>query len=293
MAAIPFMPLYVADYLSDAAHLSTLEHGAYLLLIMTYWQRGEALPDDDKKLARICRLGPREWGRIRPSISEFFQVSCSGWSHRRIECELATVRAKSLNKRKGGLARAEQMHSNRLAPAKQSDTDTDTEGVETKVSTPSARGKSNPFPKPDWADQQVWNDWLQVRKNRGGRNTATAHAGFLTDIASLTNDEWPPGRLLQYAVTKSWAGIYAPKEGYPSGQPSIRAANDFTGLRGARPNPALDMVLQAERDLQAETECEDSQPDRSPRLALPPGERGGLEFAPGDAWAARGGSGAH
>jgi len=127
MAAIPFMPLYVADYMSDAAHLSTLEHGAYLLLIMTYWQRGEALPNDDKKLARICRLTPLQWKRIKPQILEFFDVSVLQLSHSRIERELSNVRAKSLNKRKGGLARAEQMHSNRLAPAKQSDTDADTE----------------------------------------------------------------------------------------------------------------------------------------------------------------------
>ncbi len=127
MAAIPYMPLYVADYLSDAAHLSTLEHGAYLLLIMTYWQRGEALPADDKKLARICRVGPREWARIKPSLSEFFQVDCDNWSHRRIESELQNVRAKSLKKRAGGLARAKQMHSNSSADAQQSDTDTDTE----------------------------------------------------------------------------------------------------------------------------------------------------------------------
>lgn len=126
MAAIPFMPLYVADYLSDAAHLNTLEHGAYLLLIMTYWQRGEALPNDDKKLARIARLGPREWNRLRPTLSEFFQVSCDNWSHSRVESELSNVRAKSLKKRNGGLARAKQLHSNCTAPAKQSDTDTDT-----------------------------------------------------------------------------------------------------------------------------------------------------------------------
>lgn len=133
MAAIPYMPLYVADYLSDAAHLSTLEHGAYLLLIMTYWQRGEALPADDKKLARICRVGPREWARIKPAISEFFQVDCNNWSHRRIESELQNVRAKSLKKRAGGLARAKQMHSNCSPTAQQSDTDTDTYSSVTKV----------------------------------------------------------------------------------------------------------------------------------------------------------------
>ncbi len=126
MAAIPFMPLYVADYLADAAHLSTLEHGAYLLLIMTYWQRGEALPDDDKKLARITRLEPRTWAKIKPAISDFFEVSDGKYIHSRVERELSNVRAQSVKKRAGGLARAKQMHSTRLAPVQLSDTDTDT-----------------------------------------------------------------------------------------------------------------------------------------------------------------------
>lgn len=109
--AVPYMPLYVADYMADTGHLTTLEHGAYLLLIMAYWQRGEALPNDDKKLARIARLGPREWARIKPSLAEFFELSASDWFHSRLHRELATLRDKSLKRRKGGLARAKQMHS--------------------------------------------------------------------------------------------------------------------------------------------------------------------------------------
>jgi len=160
MAAIPYMPLYIADYLSDAAHLSTLEHGAYLLLIMTYWQRGEALPADDKKLARICRLGPREWAKIKPAICEFFEVTCNTWVHKRVERELQSVRAKSLKKRNGGLARAKQMHSSCSARAQQTDTDTD---------TIVPLSKDNGRAAPD-SDKQFWDGAKDYLGRHGSKN---------------------------------------------------------------------------------------------------------------------------
>lgn len=150
MAAIPFMPLYVADYMADAAHLSTLEHGAYLLLIMTYWQRGEALPDDDKMLARIARLDARNWARVKPAVCKFFTTGDSKLTHSRIERELSRVRDKSLKNRKGGLARAKQMHSERLAVADETLSHTDTD---TDVSVAKATGADAPP-----ADKVFWDN---------------------------------------------------------------------------------------------------------------------------------------
>jgi uncharacterized protein YdaU (DUF1376 family) len=95
MAALPYMRLYIADYLADTAHLSAAQHGAYLLLIMNYWQTGRALPADDVKLARIARMTPKEWAEHGSVLAEFFQDVDGAWRHKRIEQELDEVRAKS------------------------------------------------------------------------------------------------------------------------------------------------------------------------------------------------------
>lgn len=116
------MPLYVADYLADTGHLSTIEHGAYMLLIMHYWQKG-GLPDDDKRLASIARTSPEQWAQIRETLAEFFG---DGWKHARIDEELdkskkAYERRASAG-RAGGKAKAaaQQGSGNAIAGPKQS-----------------------------------------------------------------------------------------------------------------------------------------------------------------------------
>lgn len=123
MAALPYMPLFVADYLADAAHLTTTQHGAYLLLIMNYWQRGGPLPDDDRRLASITRLGTREWLRNRPTLEEFFTLTHGAWVHNRIDNELARIEAKSLKSKKAAQASVERRFGKRSASVEPTDTD--------------------------------------------------------------------------------------------------------------------------------------------------------------------------
>lgn len=80
-----WMPLHIADYLADTGHLTATEHGAYLLLIMHYWQNG-CLPENERVIARIAKLTPAQWEESRDILAMLFGP---GWKHKRIDPELS------------------------------------------------------------------------------------------------------------------------------------------------------------------------------------------------------------
>lgn len=79
-----WMPLYVRDYLADTRHLTTLQHGAYLLLIMEYWNKGR-LPSTDAERARVTGMNRKQWASNSLAIASMFDAD---WRHARIEREL-------------------------------------------------------------------------------------------------------------------------------------------------------------------------------------------------------------
>lgn len=102
MSERPFMQLYVSDYLGDTRHLSCEQHGAYLLLLMTMWNAGGNLPDDDTKLARMVCLSVKKWRAIRDDILAFFVVNDGTISHNRMTKELRKSEAKSQSRASAG-----------------------------------------------------------------------------------------------------------------------------------------------------------------------------------------------
>lgn len=102
----PYMPLYIADYLSATEHLDAVHSGAYLHLIMHYWQKG-FLPKEDKFLARIARMTDRQWASAKATIKAFFR---DDWTHERVENEIAhaekKARARATSGQRGGLSKS-------------------------------------------------------------------------------------------------------------------------------------------------------------------------------------------
>lgn len=94
MMSLPYMQLYIADYLADTTHLTAAQHGAYMLILMNYWQRGKPPKDSDERMAQIARMSLDEWLRNRDVIEEFFVVEDGLWKHHRVEKDLSAVSAK-------------------------------------------------------------------------------------------------------------------------------------------------------------------------------------------------------
>lgn len=161
----PWMPLYVADYLADTSHLSCEEHGAYLLLIMHYWQKG-GLPDDDRKLASIARAMPEQWLSMRDTIAEFFG---EGWTHARIDEELAEAEEKYQKRanagRKGGKAKAmpEQSLSNAKAGLNQP-----------QPQPPITNASALDAAKPRDVRDMVWTEGVSILSSITGKTTPQA-----------------------------------------------------------------------------------------------------------------------
>lgn len=126
-----WMPFYVTDYLGDTMHLSTQQHGAYLLLLLACWKAGGDLPDDDEQLLSITRMTAGDWRKSSPVLRRFFVAADGVLSHGRVKLELEKAKALSekrsqVGKTGGRPPKDKQTETNRFpdaeAKAKQTET---------------------------------------------------------------------------------------------------------------------------------------------------------------------------
>ena len=171
MAALPYMQLYVADYLADTLYLDVVESGAYLHLLMNYWQTGKPLPDDDKKLARIARCSEEQWFNVRSTVVDYFVQRDGQLIHNRVEADLDKVRKKSEQSkaagRKSARKRAQKPQSNETGnetpataerPLERSLNHTDTD-TDTDTDNSLSHSRSEKFAK-------AWGRWEEHRRQK-------------------------------------------------------------------------------------------------------------------------------
>lgn len=102
------IPMFPDSYLRDTTHLTTEEHGAYFLLIMSAWGSDDcSLPNDEKRLAALAKLPLHRWRKIASTVLEFWTIDKGRISQKRLSHEWRYVKEKSAKARAAIAARWE------------------------------------------------------------------------------------------------------------------------------------------------------------------------------------------
>jgi uncharacterized protein YdaU (DUF1376 family) len=103
-------PLSISDYLADTQHLSTVQHGAYLLILMTLRRAGGWLDDDDGKLARIVKMTLSNWKKVSPEIRSLLIFQDGKLSQKRVLSDIQKQQnvgfRNAINGKLGGIAKS-------------------------------------------------------------------------------------------------------------------------------------------------------------------------------------------
>ncbi len=131
------MPMYWDAYLADTTHLTTEEHGAYLLLLGAMWRRNGSVPDHDADNARILGLTKAKWRKIKARLAPFLTFEDGEISQKKLQKTWKNTQEKIDKNRSNGAkgGRPKSLKNNDLAKANGSVSD--------------ALNESIPEPEPD------------------------------------------------------------------------------------------------------------------------------------------------
>ncbi|HHL4277699.1 TPA: DUF1376 domain-containing protein [Escherichia coli] len=241
MAALPYMQLYIADYLADTMHLSAEEHGAYLLLMFNYWQTGKPIPKN--RLAKIARLTNERWADVEPSLREFFCDNGEEWVHLRIEEDLASVREKLTKKSAAGKASVQARRSRKEADvqikqernltgvqtdvevvfehdantkATNKDTDKDLK-TDPPLNPPRGNRGVKKFDPldialPNWISVSLWREWVEFRQAlRKPIRTEQGANGAIRELEKFRQQGFSPEQVIRHSIANEYQGLFAPK----------------------------------------------------------------------------------
>lgn len=241
MVALPYMQLYIADYLADTMHLSAEEHGAYLLLMFNYWQTGKPIPKN--RLAKIARLTNERWADVEPSLQEFFCDNGEEWAHLRIEEDLASVREKLTKKSAAGKASVQARRSRKEADV-QTKQERNLTGVQTdvevvfehdvntkatnkdtdkdlKTDPPLNPPRGNRGVKkfdpldialPNWISVSLWREWVEFRQAlRKPIRTEQGANGAIRELEKFRQQGFSPEQVIRHSIANEYQGLFAPK----------------------------------------------------------------------------------
>lgn len=212
-----YYPLNLGDYAAHTAHLEPMEDLAYRRMLDVYYMRECPLPADPAEVARLVRMR-QNVAEVESVLREFFILTDEGWRQARCDEEIARMQDKQAKARASAEASVNARRAKAMPPLNGRSTDaeptlsersTDVE-LPRPTPTPTPKKKDNARPalavRPDGVSEQVWIDFIAIRKAKRSPLTETALAGIEREAvkAGLSLAE-----ALAMCCQRGWQGLNA------------------------------------------------------------------------------------
>jgi len=201
---------HIGDFIKDTAFLTNEEVGIYLKLLWIYYDTEGPLPDDLFTLSMKLNARDNEEA-VSGILKMFFTLKDGYWHQSRCDEEISNYKGFINDKSKAGKASAIKRALNKNSTGVEqvlnnSSTDeqlTNNHKPITNNHKPS-REKATVVACPPTVDQQVWNDWLVIRKAKKLPMTETAWGQIQNEFrkANLSDQEG-----VKYCCLSNWASF--------------------------------------------------------------------------------------
>ena len=230
----------IADYRKDTGHLSTIEHGIYRQLIDWYYLDEQPIPEETQVVIRRLRLGSDEVNFLQNVLSDFFVLGKTGYTHKRIEVEIKDyqeqVEKNKNNGKLGGRPKKTQVVMSGLPDESQNNPNHEPITINHKPKRENATVVACPLDVRD----QVWADWVALRKSKKAPITATVVEGARKEAFKLN---WPLDKFLVEWCTRGSQGLKADWIVKPNPYDNVR----LTVASKNEPDPALEKIKADEK----------------------------------------------
>jgi uncharacterized protein YdaU (DUF1376 family) len=199
---VHYFKFNIGDYHKKAGRLTMVEHGAYTLLLHACYDR-EQFPTEQEALDWAWARSPEEVAAVKFCLNKFFTLEDGRYVQSRIAEEIATYRDKSATNRAIAVEREARKRTKRVQDEQGR---TPNQEPITTNQEPIKRNIKEKVVQPEGVSDQVWQDFLKVRKAKNAPLTLTALIGICRE-AEKAGVELE--QALKACVEFNWQGFRA------------------------------------------------------------------------------------
>jgi uncharacterized protein YdaU (DUF1376 family) len=193
----------IGDYIKHTMHLSPLEDITYRRLLDMYYDTEAPIPNNIPLVSRRLRLGSDV---VQSVLDEFFVASDDGYRNHRADLEINEYHAFIDKQRSNGKLGGRPKKTQRKPTANPDQSQNNPNQEPITINHKPKRESATVVACPPDVSEQVWSDWLSLRKSKKAAVTTTVLDGARKEAEKL---DWPLEKFLVEWCTRGSQGLKA------------------------------------------------------------------------------------